>query len=209
MQVGVVEAHLEGMGAGDVGHRRAVVEIPVPRVVVGGGRAIRQRRARDRVEGVADRDHARLQVIDVAQLAHLRLHAAPALDAVDAAGLDQQPVADRRVPVHVTKRCSGNRRSLPASGELTTSRVADRRPSCRRRSSPGRRLMPILCLGLDLPRQARLVDRLLLVEDRLVRRSHVVEAIQLVRVLVEEHAGDVVVGEELSARTGRTRACRA
>ena len=63
-------------------------------------RTIGQRRARDRVEGVGDRDHAGLQVVDVAQLAHLRLHAAPAFDAVDAAGFDQQPVADRRVPVH-------------------------------------------------------------------------------------------------------------
>jgi hypothetical protein len=54
---------------------------------------------RHRVVRVADADHAWGQVIDVAELPLLRLHASPALHSVNTAGFEQQLVAHRRAPV--------------------------------------------------------------------------------------------------------------
>ncbi len=76
------------------------MDVPVPGVVVGRGGAVGERTAGDRVQAVSNRDHARLEVIDVSELADLRIHATPSFNAVDAAGFDQEPVADWRAPVH-------------------------------------------------------------------------------------------------------------
>ena len=140
-------------------------------------------------------DEAAGERLDVAGLADLRMHAAPALHAVDRARLEQQPVADRRAPVGRDKPLQ---REAAIDARFRGGRRRDRRRAGAEVLEVGGH--PERVLRVHLPGEATLVDLLLLVEDRLSRRRHVVEAVQVVRVLVVEHAGDVVVGHQVAAR---------
>src|SRR6185503_18895200 len=145
------------------------------------------------VQAVSDRDHAGRQVVDVAQLADLWLHAAPALDAVNAARFYQQPVTDRRAPVKSDEALQ--RESAIVARLWRHDGAARLWPDAR-----GARAEVLLVEGhaelvlrVGLIREAGLEDRLLLVEHGLRARWHVVVAIDIVGILVEEQAGDVVV----------------
>ena len=121
----------------------------------------------------------------------------------------EQPVADRSAPVNGDEALQGETAVVAGLGRGDGA-AGSRADAGRARAEV---LLverhPELVLRSRLPRESGLVDRLFLMEDRLVRRRQVIEAVQLVRVLVEERARDVVVREERSSRTGRTRACRA
>ena len=92
--VGVVHADLEGMRAGDIRHVEAVVEVVVPRVVVRPDPAAVVE-AGDRSALLVDPDHHRVEDEPLG----LEVHVAPALHAMNAAGLDQHTVREGRRPV--------------------------------------------------------------------------------------------------------------
>ena len=112
----------------------------------------------------------------------------------------QQLVADRRAPVHGDEALQRETAVVAGLGRGDG--------PARSRADAGRARAEVLLverhselvLRCRLPREPGLVDGLLLMEDRLVRRRHVVEAVQLVGVQVEEGARDVVVCKERSPR---------
>ena len=151
------------------------MDIPVPRVVELVGGAIGERATRHRVAGVGHRRDAGSDGVHVVALAGLQVHIAPALDAVDATGFKQEAVGDRRGPV---SRDEALRREAAVIGAV------------RRRSRRHAIGAPTVCLLVErhaelvllvhLIRVAHLEDLLVLVQDRLIRRSHVAELVGLV-----------------------------
>ena len=92
----------------------------------------------------------------------------------------------------VTNRCVGKRRSFAA---------VRRRRRCHAVRTAAVGLLverePDLVLLIQLIGEPRLEDLLVLMQDRLPGRTHVAPLGRLVGVLVEEHAGDEVVGEDV------------
>ena len=92
--VGVVHPDLHRVRAGDVRHVEAVVEVVVPRVVVGAD-ASAVVEAGNRAPLLVDADHDRIEV----EALGLQMHVAPPLDAVNGARFEQHFARHRRRPV--------------------------------------------------------------------------------------------------------------
>ena len=192
MQERVVEADLERVRARHVAQRRAVVDVPVPRVVELVGGPIGQTAASHWIRVVGDRRQPGNNGVDVFAFARLQVHAAPPLDAMDAANLDQHLVGERHRPV------SGDK---ALEREPAIARAVRRRGGTHAERAAAVGLLvdghSELVLLVQLIREPALKHCLVLVGDRLCARADVGELVGPVDILVEELVADQVVGKDV------------
>ena len=137
------------------------MEVSVPGIVIIGwrargealrGRAVRETRWRSERD-IDDTDHPWVEAGDVFAAARLQMHATPPLDTMDHAGLDEEPRADRRVPVNLHKTLQREPTIGPRFGRARRRDVVGAETIALPQSYVRR-----TCFSIGLPREASLID---------------------------------------------------